>query len=42
MLHTHLDDTLEDGDGVFRDELLECHKEASLEGDAAADCGESI
>lgn len=40
MAHADLDETLEDGDGVLRHELLECDQEAGLHCDAAADGGE--
>jgi hypothetical protein len=42
MLDAHLDQALEDGDCVFGNELLKGDQERSLNGDAAADLGETV
>lgn len=39
MLDADLDHTLQDGDGVFGHQLLECHQERSLQGNRALDGG---
>ena len=41
MLDAHADEAFGDGNGVFGDELLEGNEKASLDGNAAGDCGMS-